>query len=130
MQARFGNFIAFFAAAAAKILLLSWLNCYKKRRRQWLLFTGSIVCVFIPMDLLCIIFDFIFSVKWFFECFLHYSNVFAIIFLRFHCFLHYFERLDRLSLCPRDDHPSSERSLSHHRLQSCRPLSGSVPVLP
>ena len=35
------------------------------------------------MDLLCIIVDFIFSVKQFFERFLHYSNVFAVIFPKF-----------------------------------------------
>lgn len=110
--------------------ILSWLNCYKKRRRQWSPFTGSIVCVFIPMDLLCIIADFIFSVKQFFERLLHYSNVFAVIFPGFLRFLHYFERFDKLLLYQHDGHPSSGQLLSRRHLQNCPPLSGSAPALP
>ena len=50
----------------------------QKKTQAMAPFTGSIVCVFIPMDLLCIIFDFIFSVKWFFECFLQYLMEYAV----------------------------------------------------
>ena len=69
-----------------------------------------------------------FSVKQFFERFLHYSNVFAVIFPDFLHFLHYFERFDKLLLYQHDGHPSSGQLL-HAVTYKTVPLFRDLPQL-